>query len=245
LAAQGGFTADLALLDGNFFPSVYAITPNIAAMTDALGSRDMIGEVSFKPWCAARQTMAATQALREILDQGVNVNDIAAIKATILPPHRRMIDHGVTPGDRASYLTGVQYNMAIAAVAPELADVLSPVAEQVPDAVHALMCKITVEPDEGLAADYPRVWPAHVTVTTGARTVERRVDFVPGDPSRAFTADRVEAKFRRFVAPAIGQAKAEGMLQAALALVDGGSPGALLQQIAGVFTSSAASSRPR
>ena len=36
-----------------------------------LATRAKLTEVSFKPWCAARQTMAATQAFTEIVEGGV------------------------------------------------------------------------------------------------------------------------------------------------------------------------------
>ena len=225
-AARAGFTADINMLDGGFFPGVYAITPKAAALTEGLGSRDVLAEVSYKPWCAARQTMAATQALKDILDSGVRAADIVAVKATILPPHRRMIDHGVTPGDRASYLTSLQHNMAVAAVAPQLADVLSPKAEDVPPAVGAFMAKITVEADDGLLADYPRQWAAHVAVTTGTGVHEKRVTSIPGDPSRPFGGAEVTAKFRRFAIPVIGEAAATALLRS----IDE-KPAALLQQV--------------
>jgi 2-methylcitrate dehydratase PrpD len=219
-AARAGFTADTALLDGGFFPSVYGITPNIAACMEGIGERSVVLELSFKPWCAARQTMPATQALKEIIAEGVDPDSIAAIKASVLPPHRKMIDHGVTPGDRASYLTSVQYNMAVAALAPELADALSP-SEAVPDAVHALMRKITVEPEDALLADYPHVWPAHVVVTTASGMCEKRVASVPGDPSRPFGEAEVVEKFRRFVAPALGAERASTLIADASAILAG------------------------
>jgi 2-methylcitrate dehydratase PrpD len=225
-AARAGFTADINMLDGGFFPGVYAITPKAAALTEGLGSRDVLAEVSYKPWCAARQTMAATQALKDILDSGVRAADIVAVKATILPPHRRMIDHGVTPGDRASYLTSLQHNMAVAAVAPQLADVLSPKAEDVPAAVDAFMTKVTVEASDGLLADYPRQWAAHVAVTTGAGVHEKRVTSIPGDPSQSFGEAEVTAKFRRFAIPVIGEAAATALLRS----IDE-KPAALLQQV--------------
>jgi 2-methylcitrate dehydratase PrpD len=214
-AAQAGFTADLALLDGSFFPNVYGITPKLEALS---GERDVLADISFKPWCAARQTMAATQALKEIIADGVAPESITSVHASVLPPHQRMIDHGVKPGDRASYLTGLSYNMAAAAVAPELADVLSPIAGQVPDAVHAFMDKITIAADESLLADYPRIWPAHVVMTTASGRHEKRIEFVPGDPSRPFSADEVRAKFRRFVTPVLGADETEAILRATLPL---------------------------
>jgi 2-methylcitrate dehydratase PrpD len=222
-AAQAGFTADLSLLDGGFFPNVYNITPKLAAFHDRLGERETVLELSFKPWCAARQTMPATQALKEIVADGVAVDAIVSVKASVLPTHRRMIDHDVTPGDRASYLTSVQYNMAVAALAPRLADALSPPGA-VPDAVHALMRRITVEADDTLLADYPRVWPAHVTVTTSSGILEKRVTSVPGDPSQPFGEREVAQKFRRFVAPVLGDERADALSMMASGVIAGDRP---------------------
>ena len=239
-AAQAGFTADTALLDGGFFPGVYGISPNIAAFTEAIGARSVVLELSFKPWCAARQTMPATQALKEIIAEGIDPKSITGVKASVVPPHRKMIDHDVTPGDRASYLTSVQYNMAVAVHAPHLADAISPSPEAVPDAVHALMRKITVEPDEALLADYPRVWPAHVTVTNPYGIREKRVTAVPGDPSRPFAQAQVLEKFRRFVGPVLGDERTNALIATASGVVAGIRPVAdLLKEI------STAATRPR
>lgn len=220
-AAQGDFTADLGLLDGEFFSNVYAIKPAPSALTDGLGTRWALTEVSFKPWCAARQTMPATQALKEILAEGVKDDQIVAINAAILPPHRRMIDHGVTPGNRASYLTSLPYHLAVAACAPELSDLLSPPSGPVAGSIKDLMARVTIESDDSLLADYPRTWPAHVTIHTASGTRERRVSAVPGDPARPFGMPEVTAKFRRFVAPVRGDEAAEALLTAIAAFVEG------------------------
>src|SRR5262249_58155988 len=65
LAAQQGFTSDRKLFEGRVLPDVLGVTPDAAALTDGLGERIALTEVSFKPWCAARQTMAATQPLQD------------------------------------------------------------------------------------------------------------------------------------------------------------------------------------
>jgi 2-methylcitrate dehydratase PrpD len=239
-AAQAGFTADTNMLDGAFLPGVYAITPKAAALTEGLGTRETLAEVSFKPWCAARQTMAATQALKEIMAGGVRAEEITAVKVAVLPPHRKMIDHGVTPGDRASYLTSLPYNMAVAAVAPQLADALSPNADDVPAAVPNFISKISIEADESLLAGYPREWAAHVTVTTPSGSREKRVASVPGDPTQPFGEAEVTAKFLRFVALVIGQGEASTLLGA----LDQ-APATVLELVERALSASAASSRPR
>jgi 2-methylcitrate dehydratase PrpD len=210
LAAEQGFTADLKLIEGRFFPDVYGITPDTAAMTDGLGERDALIEVSFKPWCAARQTMAATQALKEIIEGGVSADSIDAIKIAVLPPHCKMIDHGVIAGDRASHLTSAQYALAVAALAPERAFALSP--PDVSPAIRDFMGKIEVAPHESLLAEYPRRWPGRVTVTARGVRHERLVSDIPGDPTRPFDLAHVREKFLRFAGAAVGSEKAQQIL---------------------------------
>ncbi len=80
-----------------------------------------------------------------------------------------MIDHGVKSGDRASHLTSVQYCMAVAALAPDMAFDVGQSPASLPPPLRAFMDKIKVEADERLLADYPRAWPARVTRRRPAR----------------------------------------------------------------------------
>jgi 2-methylcitrate dehydratase PrpD len=227
LAARAGFTSDLALLDGGFLPGVYAVKPDAAILTEGLGARFGLGAVSFKPWCAARQTMAATQALIEVLASGVAPDAITHVEAFVLPPHRGMIDHGVTAGDRASFLTSLPYRLALAALAPHAASDLGPV--QVPDAIHAFMQRITIAPDDALLAQFPSQWPARVEVTTSSGRHERTVSDVPGDPARPFDAAAVREKFARS-ARVIGSEAAAQVLNHTFGLLNGKTPAAELMR---------------
>ncbi|HUI15818.1 MAG TPA: MmgE/PrpD family protein [Xanthobacteraceae bacterium] len=200
-AAQSGFSADLEILRSRLFPEVYGIEPDITAIAD---SALVFPEVSLKPWCAARQTMAATQGLREILHAGVRASDVSQITAYVLPPHLRMIDHGVTAGDRASYLTSLPYQLSLAASQPEGGSDLAAAAP--PPSIHAFMARIKVVAEEALLADYPSRWPARIVVETASTRHERQIDCIPGDPARPLTEADIQAKFRRFTAAAIGRA---------------------------------------
>jgi hypothetical protein len=51
--------------------------------------------------------MAATEALRQLMSSGVAPDDMTGIRAVVLPPHLKMIDHGVVANGRASHLTSV------------------------------------------------------------------------------------------------------------------------------------------
>ena len=55
-AAQSGFTSDTGIADGDFLKNIYGITPDIVLLARGAGSL-ALEQVSYKPWCAARQTM--------------------------------------------------------------------------------------------------------------------------------------------------------------------------------------------
>src|SRR5271170_7182180 len=199
-AAGQGFTSDLGLLDGGFLPGAYGITADIDAFTRDLGEHFALDDTSFKPWCAARQTMAATQGLREVMSAGVVAGSIASIAVHVPPPTVKMIDHGVKPGDRASHLTSVPYRLALATCDPEaLLDVGHSPAAPSPD-VQDFMGKISVAGDAALLAHYPKTWPARIAVRTSQGVQERTVLHVPGDPQRPFDERAVCEKYRNVTA---------------------------------------------
>jgi 2-methylcitrate dehydratase PrpD len=199
-AASRGFTSDLGLLDGGFLQGAYGITPDIAAFTANLGEEFALDQTSFKPWCGARQTMAATQALREAMIAGVAPGSIASITVHVPPPTLKMIDHAVRPGDRASHLTSVQYHLALAACDPAaLMDVGHSPAVLTPD-IQDFMRKVRVVADAALLAHYPKAWPARIALHTPQGMREHTVVHVPGDPQRPFDERDICDKFRHITA---------------------------------------------
>ena len=227
LSAQSGFTGDLRIFEGEFFSSIYGLSPSRAALLD---ERPVPGDVSFKPWCAAKQTMAATQALKEIVESGVLPSEMTELVVSVPPPYLRMIDHGVVPGDRASLLTSVSYQMAVAALAPEAMLDIERAPDEIPEGIRIFMTKISVKADEELLRHYPKSWPARLVVLVPSGSREKLVLNVPGDPERPFDEPQVAAKFRRVTAPVVAERVADSLLSRSLAALDE-SPNALLAEI--------------
>ena len=200
-AAQAGFTSDLNLLDGSFLNGVYGITPSIGAFTDNLGQRCALDDTSFKPWCAARQTIAATQGLLEAIEDGVAPETIQSVEVHVPPPTLKMIDHGVTAGERASHLTSVHYHLALAACDRSGLYDVGHSPTRIAGDVQAFMQKITVAGDPTLLGFYPKAWAARTIVHTTSGPKERLVIHVPGDPQKPFDDRQVENKFRRILTP--------------------------------------------
>jgi 2-methylcitrate dehydratase PrpD len=230
LSAQAGFTGDLRVFEGELFSSVYNLSPVVAALVEALEERSVVAEVTFKPWCAARQTMAATQALKEIIEAGVSPSEMTELVVSVPPPTLGMIAQGIVSGDRASHLRSVSYQMALAAFSPEDAFDIEQAPRGVSDEVRKFMARITVKPDEDLLRHYPRSWPAKLVVSVPSGKREKLVLHVPGDPERPFDEPQVAAKFRRVTAPVIAERVADSLLSRSLAALDE-SPNALLAEI--------------
>ena len=232
LAAQAGFTGDLGLLEGDFLSGVYAMPPRVDALLEALEQHPAVTQTSVKPWCAAKQTMAATQALREIIDEGTPPSEMASLVVGVPPPTLKMIDHGVVPSERASHLTSVSYQMALAAFDANTSLGMSKAPESLPEEISAFMARISVVPDEDLLGHYPRSWPARLAVETSKGRREKLVVHVPGDPERPFDELQVAAKFWRISAPLVGDRAAEELVRLSFAALYGEQgPRALLDAI--------------
>jgi 2-methylcitrate dehydratase PrpD len=227
LSAQAGFTGDPRILEGEFFASIYGLSPNPAMLLD---ERPVLSHVSFKPWCAARQTMAATQALKEIIEAGVSPSEMSELVVSVPPPTLRMIDHGIVPRDRASHLTSVAYQMALAAFTPDAALDVRQAPEVVSEKIRNFMSRVSVKADEDLLGHYPKSWPAKLVVSVPSGKREKLVLHVPGDPERPFDEPQVAAKFRRVTAPVVGERVADRLFSRSLAALDE-SPNALLAEI--------------
>lgn len=203
LAARAGFTSDLGILEGRFFSDVYQITPEPQRLLAGLGESFAVAQTSIKPWCAARQTMAATQALKELLAAGLVPGAITRIDIAVPPPYLGMVNHGVQPGDRASFLTSLPYRLAVAALDPDAEYDIAQNPPAIGRDTHDLMAKIAVKADAELLAHYPKAWPGAVRIDAGGEVYERQCVFVAGDAGLPFDAALVARKFERWAPAAL------------------------------------------
>ena len=219
MAARQGFTADLALLDKPFH-SVYGIKIEGDRLLRGMAKSRAILEVGFKPWCAARQTMAAVQGLREMMNEGLDPRRIESIKVAVPPAYLAMLNHGVVPGDRSSHMTSLPYQLVLAAMAPEKMVLLDYAPSPTPPEHASLLSRITVEADESLMSHFPRSWPARITVKATAGGGERLVTDIPGDPARSFDEAQLRTKFFAVLEPRQDKANIESLCVAALGVLD-------------------------
>lgn len=199
-AARAGFTNDVNVLQSGFLNQAFGLEPKLDRLTEGAGQRSLLNEISFKMWCASRQTMAAAQGLRRIVEAGLAPDSIVKVTAYVPTPHFKMTAHGVQAGDRASYLTSLPYQLAAVALSPQRQ--LDLVTREPIDAnLVAFMERVSVVVDDTLLAKYPSVWAARLVAETADGIKEETVHDILGDEAQPPSEAVLYAKYKIFAAP--------------------------------------------
>jgi 2-methylcitrate dehydratase PrpD len=200
-AARAGFTADLAMLEDDWFKKTYGLAAEKACLTRDLGQDSVMNSVSIKPYCSAKQVTAALYAFEQILAQGIAVGDIRSIKVRVPSAYFAMVNHGVD-ASRSSTITSAPYQLALAAYNPEGLYDVTRESISVSEHVKNFMNIVVVVKDTELDKYYPKRWPASVKVTTNDGKIinELALDAL-GDPGVPFDEEREKKKIHMFLDP--------------------------------------------
>jgi 2-methylcitrate dehydratase PrpD len=131
-----------------------------------------------------------------------------------------MIERSAVPGNRASTMVSVGYQIALAALRAEAMYDVARTDAPFDAGVLDLAAKVKVAGDEALASEFPRRFPAAVAVHAAGRRHERSVTEATGDPGRPLDDAALAAKLRRVARTPLAAADLEdwmGHCRAALA----------------------------
>jgi 2-methylcitrate dehydratase PrpD len=214
--AQHGVGGDPDLLDGPMLPGSWlrdaqGLDADLGAMTARLGDGSVYREMSLKPFCSAKQSIAAIEALMALIDGGLSADTITHVRVRVPPPYARMIAMKAEAGSRSSTLVSVAFQLGLAAERRQrLYDIeRSDVTQDA--AVQKFAQLVEVVPDENLHAEFPASWPAEIEVDAGDQIFRRRVTAAAGDPTRPLDDAQLLAKARRVFAQ-FGEPAAAGRL---------------------------------
>jgi 2-methylcitrate dehydratase PrpD len=170
-------------------------------------------ELSLKPFCSSKQSIASVEALKEILSAGIEADAISAVVVRVPPPYANMIRIKAVSGVRSSTLVSVAHQLAMAAYEPDgLYDVdrSRPITDS---RLAKFASKVDIVADPSLMPLYPSSWPAELEVTAGGRVVTRRVTATIGDPGHVLSDEDVERKAHRVLDGALGSRAVKDWLQ--------------------------------
>jgi 2-methylcitrate dehydratase PrpD len=201
-AAQDGVGGDPALLDGPWLKDAHGIDAKIATLTAGLGSGSIYPQMAIKPFCSAKQAIAAVEAFTAIIDGGASPDTITKIVVRVPPPYSRMVAMKPEAGARASTIVSAAFQMGLAAYHRErLYDIERADAMKEASAL-ALAGKVEIVADESLLEFFPATFPAEVEVTADGKTLRQRVTAANGDPGRALDDAALADKARRILGTA-------------------------------------------
>lgn len=207
-AARADFRGDLELFDKSWLADTHGIALDRARLTDRLGERSVYAELSLKPFCSAKQAIAAVEAFRAILERGAAPGAVGKVRVRVPPAYSGMIATPAEPGARISTLVSVAHQIALAALMPDGLYDVDRSAPALDPALAQYAAKVEVIADAFLDSSYPRYWPATVEVEIEGETVRQHIVEAKGDPERPLDALAVADKGRRVLDPLVGAARA-------------------------------------
>ena len=207
-AARKGYKGDPTLLDGEWLKNAHGLDADLACLTSGLDASLSLPGLGAKPFSTARQALAPTQALIDLLAAGLAVECIQSIRVFVPPAYERMISQPIDRRSRASGYVSAPFQMALAALRREALWDLDRSLVMQDDDLHAFAARISVEADVGLQAAYPARWQGRIQVTTADGVITRSVEDAHGDAANPLENEEMEKKAIALLSPALGEAKA-------------------------------------
>jgi 2-methylcitrate dehydratase PrpD len=219
-AARADYRGDPDILDKTWLTDSHGIALDHDRLTEKLGVGTVYAALSLKPFCSAKQGIAAIEAFRAILDRGVPADTIGKVRVRVPPAYAGMIATRAEPGARQSTMVSVAHQIALAALAADgLYDVDRSSAKADAD-VARFASKVEIAADVRLDAYYPQHWPAEVDVEANGEVHQQRIVEAIGDPEHPLDQAGVFAKAHRVLDPLVGNDGAADWLQMAGAALD-------------------------
>lgn len=201
IAAAEHFKGDPSLLDRAWLAEAGGGSAGAddSVLVQGLGESHVIGRVSIKAHCAAKQVLAAIHGMERLIAGGLDPAAIEAVTVAVPPAYAAMIGRAPSRSGRLTSIVSAAYQLAVAALRPEVLDDIA--REPVPwsDEIEALAGRVRVVADPALADSYPNRWLARIEIAAAGRKLSETVLDAPGDPALPFDGEAVKAKYRRMI----------------------------------------------
>jgi 2-methylcitrate dehydratase PrpD len=219
-AARVDFRGDPDVLDKAWLSDTHGIALDHGRLTEKLGTSSIYTELSLKPFCSAKQAIAAVNAFQTLLGRGIGPDAVNKVQVRVPPSYAGMISTRAEAGARISTIVSVAHQLALAALAPDALYDIDRSAPKMDAAVAQFAAKVEVTAEPDLLPFYPQHWPAEVEVTVGGEVLRQRIIEATGDPEHPLDADGVANKGHRVLDPLVGRARAAEWLRVSSAAMN-------------------------
>jgi 2-methylcitrate dehydratase PrpD len=215
-AAKDGVGGDPLLLDGPWLKDAHGIDAKMEALTASLGQGSIYPQMTLKPFCSAKQAIAAIEAFTTIVDEGVAPDTITAVTIHVPPPYLRMLQTKAEAGARASTIVSAAFQFGLAAHRRDRLFDIERADAMAETTALGLANKVTIVANEALQEFFPATFPAEVELVAGGKTLRRRVTAANGDPGRGLDEVALRQKAEKVLAFMPGAPQAQALMDIGL-----------------------------
>jgi 2-methylcitrate dehydratase PrpD len=159
-----------------------------------------IKDVGYKPFPIARQGANAVVAFQNLVAKGLDPQRISTIDVFVPAMNAALLTRPVRDDDRLSRLSNIGFQLACAALAPEvLYDAER--AGRPAASILQLAGRVSVSPAGDLDANLPHRWAARVVVNTDSQRLEETVIAAAFDYDAPNLSPLLRDKWRRLLGP--------------------------------------------
>ncbi len=186
-AVRAGYRGYPALLDGSgfedtSFEKIWGFALDRDHLAAASPAHSVYPALSLKPFCSAKQSIAAVEGLRRILASGIEPGAIAVVRVRVPPAYAAMVALKAQDQVRTTTLVSAARQLALVAYDPARLHDVDRSAAVTDPAILGFEAKVEIMADAALTQYYPQHWPAEVeAVGTDGSTRRELVIEAPGD----------------------------------------------------------------
>ncbi len=214
LLAKKGFTGPGTILEGRFgFLHAYSPKSNPSMILKDWGDPYEIMKTSIKPHSCCRYKQGPIDGILKIMHENkLNASDIKKVTLGILKTGYPIIVQPEELKYNPKSVVDAQFSMPFGAAVAILhgkATLEEYTLENIRSShVKEMMNRIICVKDQGLDKEFPKKWPASVTILTkNGQKYTTRIDYPKGDPENPLSWDELINKFRNLVSPVFSAAK--------------------------------------
>jgi len=197
-AAGQGFRADLMLLSKPWLTAQAGHDDVDIGAWDSSAAAPSISDVGYKPFPIARQGANAVVAFQHLLSEGLDPQRIRTVEVFVPSMNAALLNRPVLDNDRLSRLSNVGFQLACAALAPEMLYDVERTSRPAAPLVDFAR-RVTVTQASELEAHLPHRWAARVVVNTDSERLEKTVVAAAFDHDAPNLAQLLRDKWRRLL----------------------------------------------
>jgi 2-methylcitrate dehydratase PrpD len=220
LLARENFTGPGTIIEGRFgFLHAYSSASKSGKVLQDWGDPWEVLHTSIKPHACCRYNQGPIDGILKIVrENNLDASQIEKVTLGILKAGFAIVAEPQEQKSNPKSVVDAQFSMPFGAAVAILCgkatlDEYTP--EQIKSSpVRELMGKISCVMDPELETEFPKKWPASVTVLTkDGKSYSTRIDFPKGDPENPLTWDELIDKFRNLVSPVFSDVKQNEIIE--------------------------------